>query len=167
VSQGGDQSHIPPVLRGLRKCEACGFPISAGRTLCVECEEKKWRGQLKPQARGGKPSPPTATVRISTSAAGISAAAPSLAKSETSLPSSEPSSTVLAATLPLSISPAHSEQTVAGPAVDKPSTQSAQTPELVLSAGLEPSRSWLSTNRYIVLALLVTAIAVAGFVLLR
>jgi GAF domain len=42
-----DQSHVPPVLRGLRKCEACGFPVSAGRTLCVECEEKKWRGQLK------------------------------------------------------------------------------------------------------------------------
>jgi GAF domain-containing protein len=42
-----DQSHVPPVLRGLRKCEACGFPISAGRALCVECEEKKWRGHLK------------------------------------------------------------------------------------------------------------------------
>lgn len=42
-----DQSHVPPVLRGLRKCEACGFPISAGRVLCVECEEKKWRGQLR------------------------------------------------------------------------------------------------------------------------
>jgi GAF domain-containing protein len=42
-----DQSHVPPVLRGLRKCDACGFPVSAGRALCVECEEKKWRGQLK------------------------------------------------------------------------------------------------------------------------
>jgi GAF domain-containing protein len=42
-----DQSHVPPVLRGLRKCEACGFPISPGRVLCVECEEKKWRGQLR------------------------------------------------------------------------------------------------------------------------
>ncbi len=42
-----DQSHVPPVLRGLRKCEACGFPVSAARVLCVECEEKKWRGQLK------------------------------------------------------------------------------------------------------------------------
>jgi hypothetical protein len=42
-----DQSHVPPVLRSLRKCEACGFPVSAGRALCVECEEKKWRGHLK------------------------------------------------------------------------------------------------------------------------
>ena len=42
-----DQSHVPPMLRALRKCEACGFPVSPGRALCVECEEKKWRGQLK------------------------------------------------------------------------------------------------------------------------
>jgi hypothetical protein len=42
-----DQSHVPPVLRSLHKCAACGFPVSAGRALCVECEEKKWRGQLR------------------------------------------------------------------------------------------------------------------------
>jgi hypothetical protein len=41
-----DQSHVPMGLRNLRKCEACGFPVSASRVLCVECEEKKWRGQL-------------------------------------------------------------------------------------------------------------------------
>ena len=51
VSEEADQSHIPPVLRSLRKCEACGFPVSAGRMLCVDCEEKKWRGQPRvPQA---------------------------------------------------------------------------------------------------------------------
>jgi GAF domain-containing protein len=49
-----DQSHVPPMLRSLRKCEACGFPVSAGRMLCVECEEKKWRGQL----RVSRSSPP-------------------------------------------------------------------------------------------------------------
>ena len=42
-----DESHVPPMLRGLRKCDACGFPVSPGRALCVECEEKKWRGQVK------------------------------------------------------------------------------------------------------------------------
>lgn len=42
-----DQSHFPPVLRNLKKCEACGFPVSPTRVLCVDCEEKKWRGQLK------------------------------------------------------------------------------------------------------------------------
>jgi hypothetical protein len=42
-----DESHVPPVLRNLHKCVACSFPVSAGRLLCVECEEKKWRGQLR------------------------------------------------------------------------------------------------------------------------
>lgn len=42
-------------LRGLHKCEACGFPVSEGRKLCVDCEEKSWRGQsragMRPAAR--------------------------------------------------------------------------------------------------------------------
>jgi hypothetical protein len=45
-----DQSHVPPVLRSLQKCWACGFPVSEGRKLCVECEEKQWRGQLPASA---------------------------------------------------------------------------------------------------------------------
>jgi GAF domain len=40
---------VPPVLRNLQKCQACGFPVSQGRTLCVECEEKQWRGKRLPQ----------------------------------------------------------------------------------------------------------------------
>jgi hypothetical protein len=39
---------VPAELRNLRKCKACGFPVSQGRTFCVECEEKQWRGQLLP-----------------------------------------------------------------------------------------------------------------------
>jgi hypothetical protein len=44
---------VPPVLRNLRKCQACGFPVSQGRTFCVECEEKQWRGQRLPQPGPG------------------------------------------------------------------------------------------------------------------
>ncbi len=51
-----DRSHVPPVLRGLRQCEACGFPVSAGRTFCVECEEKKWKGQLKVEKTAPRPA---------------------------------------------------------------------------------------------------------------
>jgi hypothetical protein len=32
-------------MRNLQKCKACGFPVSQGRKLCIECEEKEWRGQ--------------------------------------------------------------------------------------------------------------------------
>ena len=165
VSQGGDQSHIPPVLRGLRKCEACGFPISASRVLCVECEEKKWRGQLRPQQRDGKPTPTGAAVRASKSM-GAAAAAPSMAKAGSSA-SSDPASDGRAVTLPPVTRSTHSEQKLATAAVNQASARSAERQDLVLSAGLEPSRSWLSANRYIVLALLVAVIAVAGFVFLR
>ncbi len=50
-----DQSHVPPMLRSLRKCKACGFPVSEGRTLCVECDEKQWRGQPLPAAAAKTP----------------------------------------------------------------------------------------------------------------
>jgi hypothetical protein len=60
-----DQSHVPPVLRTLRKCEACGFPVSAGRALCVECEEKKWRGQLRRSNPLPMPSTPVAPRAVS------------------------------------------------------------------------------------------------------
>jgi hypothetical protein len=39
---------VPAELRTLQKCKACGFPVSQGRMLCVECEEKQWRGQRVP-----------------------------------------------------------------------------------------------------------------------
>jgi GAF domain-containing protein len=39
------QANVPPVLRQLQKCQACGFPVSPGRAFCVECEDKQWRGE--------------------------------------------------------------------------------------------------------------------------
>ncbi len=55
-SPEADQSHVPPMLRSLRKCKACGFPVSEGRTLCVECDEKQWRGQPLPAAAAKGPA---------------------------------------------------------------------------------------------------------------
>jgi hypothetical protein len=40
---------VPTQLRDLQRCKACGFPVSRGRTLCVECEEKQLRGEQLPQ----------------------------------------------------------------------------------------------------------------------
>jgi GAF domain len=168
VAEGGDQSHIPPVLRGLRKCEACGFPISAGRVLCVECEEKKWRGQLRPQARDSKLTSAAASVRASKSAGGVSAAAaPSMAKAEALARTSLDPGTNGAKVTPPTVTSWAADQKVDAASVDETSTRPPDSRDLVLSAGLEPSRSWFSANRYIVLALLATTIAVAAFVLLR
>jgi GAF domain-containing protein len=31
---------VPAPIANLRKCEACGFPVSEGRQLCLDCEKK-------------------------------------------------------------------------------------------------------------------------------
>jgi hypothetical protein len=46
-------------------------------------------------------------------------------------------------------------------------SEAAETPQLILSAGLEPSRSWFSANKYIVVVLLVIGLGAAAFLLLR
>ena len=51
ADQAAEPIVVPPVLRNLQKCQACGFPVSQGRTFCVECEEKQWRGQRVPAQR--------------------------------------------------------------------------------------------------------------------
>jgi len=176
-----DQSHVPPVLRSLRKCEACGFPVSAGRVFCVECEEKKWRGHLKvpkvvaplPTAMPPRPvatpaprpegrafaaavSAPASTQHGSTVAA-HNGAIPALpvARKE----SKEPAGQAMAAG-PASGVPARAPTVV-------PAASKVQSREFVLSAGMKPSQSWLSANKYIIAALLVVGAVVAAVFLLR
>lgn len=166
-----DQSHVPPVLRGLRKCEACGFPVSAGRVLCVECEEKKWRGQLRLQTPSRKPPAGIAVVQASKSGGGaFSAAAASMAKtSEVPTPQAADatSKVAMAPPVPAPLPVEQAETTIAAPATADEVPGPAEAPQLILSAGLEPSRSWFSANKYIVLALLVIGAGVAAFLLLR
>jgi hypothetical protein len=50
---------VPPVLRNLQKCQACGFPVSQGRAFCVECEERQWRGQRLPHPAISAQKPPS------------------------------------------------------------------------------------------------------------
>jgi putative methionine-R-sulfoxide reductase with GAF domain len=40
---------IPEAMRRVRKCESCGFPVSEGRTLCLDCE----RAEAKKQREQG------------------------------------------------------------------------------------------------------------------
>jgi len=35
----------PPELDKIRKCESCGFPVSEGRTLCLDCEVTRLSGE--------------------------------------------------------------------------------------------------------------------------
>ena len=154
MPEEADRSHIPPMLRSLCKCQACGFPVSAGRLLCVECEEKKWRGQLR-VARSGDPRK-VATPAVAAGAApkaGTRAFAAAVQSSagrapRPSVPNANPSA-----------------QTTAS----QPSAQTLEvpSPDFVLSAGLRPSQSWFATNKYVIGVLLAVAAAMAAFVLLR
>jgi hypothetical protein len=181
-----DQSHVPPVLRGLRKCEACGFPISATRVLCVECEEKKWRGQLKVSqpANGRTPAKAVSAVTVplapKSEGLALAAAAHSVAASPMVAPrSSAPqpcskdarvsSGLTMAATEDqkehkeedaiLSVQTAATADRVIEERAHQPETGAAELPSpgVVFSAGMEPSQSWIATNKYIIGALLVAA----------
>jgi len=186
-----DQSHVPPVLRGLRKCMACGFPVSAGRELCVECEEKKWRGQLRTSSRTSSANA-IASARLSSpaepakaAAHAFAAAAPTMAKAvePPAPPAPSAQSAKIEAVAPLStaepkaagetrkelIQPGRESHasTVAGEATAAP-TEVVSPPELVLSAGMAPSQSWLSRNKYVFGVLLVIAsVAAAAAFFLR
>ncbi|MGC2475244.1 MAG: GAF domain-containing protein [Candidatus Sulfotelmatobacter sp.] len=168
-SAEAEQSLVPPVLRGLRKCEACGFPVTAGRTLCVECEEKKWRGQLRPQARTAA----IASVSVpSPSFTGqAAAAAPSMAKVHMAVTdtSSSIADTVLKSAGQVEaaksgeVAPDGSSPNVAAIVTEQHSQgEQAAMPDFILSAGVQPSQSWLASNKYILGVLLViAAVAVA------
>ncbi len=179
-----DQSHVPPVLRGLRKCEACGFPISASRVLCVECEEKKWRGQLKvPQpaaARTPAKAVPAVPVPASPKSEGLALAAAAQSsmtpRASAPLVSREPSFPSAVQTL----APTEKKEEDAippvpvGVAVETAVSMTSEarqvaaelsSPNVVFSAGLEPSQSWVAANKYILGALVIAAILTAVFLL--
>jgi|GEM_PF-771322 len=219
-----DRSHVPPVLRGLHKCGSCGFPVSSGRMLCVECEEKKWRGQLRVPHAAGPPRPVATTAPVTVPAAensrlvapgegstitkkpapipasvseslrqlqaGISPSAPVASGAVPKLearavaaaaqsaavpvpaPSTQSSSAAppaLSTSSPGSASPIQSKvKTPLLPKTSGPVSQPLESStDFVLSAGLEPSQSWLSANRYVIGVLLVVGVVVGAFFLLR
>jgi len=170
-------SHIPPGLRGLKKCEACGFPVSASRVLCVECEEKKWRGQLrKPQpvastdaaAKTAPPRPPAQAFAAAAVSAGSVTPAPTRAPLIAKNVNSAPVPVTKAETLKKE--PVASESSVQNPATsakDAVQPAKAEAPELVFSATLPPQQSWLAAHKYTVVVLLALAFLIAAVFLTR
>ena len=174
--EDSDQSHVPPVLRGLRKCEVCGFPISGGRVLCVECEEKRWRGQLKrtqPMPTGAIPQAVTAKKEGRSFAA---AAAPANAKA--ALPSSTMSvqaanPTIRAANIKQvtesskEVSPVlldRKDGTVTE-VISSPVASESVSSSFVLSSGLDDSQSWISAHKYVLGVMFLVALLAAFFLL--
>jgi hypothetical protein len=170
-----DQSHVPPVLRGLKKCEACGFPVSAGRVLCVECEEKKWRGQLRPQSRTA--AAPAAAPAKSDGMGPVAAAAASAAKAAPAVPAQSSAASAksdIGTQVPAeSVEKKESAKPIESTPVEanasgssKPAVEAPKSVEFVLTAGAAPSQSWFSANKYVLIVLLViAAVGVAVFYL--
>ena len=141
---------VPPVLRNLQKCQACGFPVSQGRTFCVECEEKKWRGQRLPatgEPASGKASVPAPAVAVIGTPRTMAPIEPVAIAARTSGPS-----------------------TPDPPGAPSDAANSDHSSLFLSSSFLgsaAPSESWFAANKYILGALLVVAIVVGVIVWLR
>jgi GAF domain len=190
--QNAEASAVPPVLRNFQKCQACGFPVSPGRTFCVECEEKQWRGQRIAQAQLKEQSSPLQSaipiqVIPDTDAKEIliqgskpdQLSVPTVLDTKLVVPPAEAAKTpqeakpVPAAAVEVAIKP----QTLATTSLPSSSDISAEVAVLVgapppndtapfLSSALQ-SESWFAANKYILAALVVVAVVIGAIAWLR
>jgi hypothetical protein len=145
ASENAKSIAVPPVLRNLQKCQACGFPVSQGRKFCVECEEKQWRGQRVPAE----------------SQQAVSSAVPAPAVAVTATPQNLTSAPIKSAA-DAQISRASSSD-VPHVAAHAPAPDTST----LFSSSAAPSESWLASNKYILGALLVVALVIGVIVWLR
>jgi hypothetical protein len=176
---------VPPVLRNLQKCQACGFPVSQGRAFCVECEEKHWRGQRPAQSPSSqKPnqlsSPET---RQSASVVKQGTFIQDSPSDRSSIPTPPAANSKLAGSVPEpKVTETPQESTpITGTTVEAPIATEGLTalspsvsPADVLPSddapflsGVLQSESWFATNKYILGALLVVAIIIAAIAYLH
>jgi hypothetical protein len=185
---------VPVTLRNLQKCQACGFPVSQGRSFCVECEEKQWRGQrVQPVAEPHKanipiaPDPEVAPQIAVAAAASHGNVFQSAAVASAAPPLSAQPVQSSSADLKISSSAVAPEisQTVTAPSIEPPpAIESVTTPPSepalldlspapvpedsvpFLSATLQ-SESWFSANKYVLAALLLVAVVIGAVAWLR
>ena len=168
-AQTSDSIAVPPALRNVHRCQACGFPVSEGRVLCVDCEETKWRGEpfQRPAKAHEPPSPalaiasglssvPTAVSNASPAAAGkVSRGAETDDKPRASDSSTQPASRRQM--------PVRLRGTALSAVPDPPAAiENVVTTSrgLFLSAGME-SQSWWAANKYVLAAVSIVGIVIA------
>ena len=174
-----DKSHVPPVLRNLHKCHTCGFPVSEGRQLCVECEEKRWRGQLRvpsPQSANTTPADVAKLARpaiietkvqeVSTLASPVVSVPKDATASVRAKPPVAPVPVVSAPRGKPQPAPASAGQSFVPPVLNRESQRIAPPPPF-LTAGIGQSESWLSKHKYFLVVVAIVAIVVAVIVLVH
>ena len=192
----GGSIAVPAQLRDLQRCKACGFPVSRGRKLCVECEEKQLRGEQLPQPIANadasersphrRPPQEAAVIPAVGDAPEVSALKDSSSTDSSSLGASPAlASSALASSVqtsrsaPSSVSttkPGLGEIAITAPVIDDladiaPQNGLEDVPlsdnsTLFLSSAA-PSESWLAANKYVLGVLLVVAIVIGLIVWLR
>jgi len=176
---------VPPVLRNLQKCQACGFPVSQGRAFCVECEEKHWHGQRPAQSPSSqKPNQLSSPdPRKSASVVKQGRFIQDSPSARSSIPTPAAANSKLAGSVPEpQVTQTPQESTpITGTTVEAPiatQTLTALSPSVspadVLPSDAAPflsgvlqSESWFATNKYILGALLVVAIIIAAIAYLH
>jgi putative methionine-R-sulfoxide reductase with GAF domain len=175
---------VPPVLRNLQKCQACGFPVSQGRDFCVECEEKHWRGQRPAQSPSSqKPNPLSSPgPRKSASVVKQGTFIQDSSSGRSSIPTPPVVNSKLAGSVPEPqvVETPQESTPITGTTVEAPIATQTLTPSPSVSpadvlpsdgapflSGVLPSESWFATNRYILGALLVVAIIIAAIAYLH
>jgi len=168
-----DQSHVPPVLRNRRKCETCGFPVSEGRTVCVECEEKQWRGRLyvsgltvRPRTAAAAPTTVPAVNRAVAAEVVVSTPADKpTPQSGTSQAMVQPVPQAVESSVLSPVSSSFREEASTLSATEVSGTSEGTLP--FLSAGISSSESWLSANKYVLGAIVMVGVVMAVIALLR
>jgi GAF domain len=161
---------LPMELKNLQRCQACGFPVSQGRTFCVDCEGKQWRGDGPPQpaaaaVAAGQEAPQTTQPEPLVIGAQADTPEISVLKGSSSVQTSDPA-----------MEPSVGEIAMAAPVVvDLPQSVPHNVPEdvsdsdnsILFLSSAAPSESWFAAHKYILGALLVVAIVIGALVWLR
>jgi hypothetical protein len=161
---------VPATLRTLQKCQACGFPVSQGRVLCVECEEKQWRGKT-PLRRSEEDRAEKRQLQMQQKDS-IRVVGPAAHSEQTDVPVSSESFVSTSA----STSEPRSGSSISDGGVMSASAQEAvpdqQDTAVAISSvsflgSVQPAESWVSANKYVLISLLVVAAAIAAVAWLR
>ena len=175
-AQMSDSIAVPPALRNVHRCQACGFPVSEGRVLCVDCEEKKWRGEpVQRPAKAHEPPTPAPAIAsgLSSAATAVSSVSAAVAgnasqgdETEDKPPSHSSTQPASREQMPVKIRQTASSVVPAPPAAIENLTAETTSSGLFLSAGME-SPSWWAANKYVFAAVSIVGIVIAVIAWMR
>ena len=85
-----EPASIPEAMRRVQKCATCGFPVSEGRTLCLDCEKKdtqkkefeKRQGEKQGEKKNSQEQPTTLSAQGKSEASNVTTATSQVSSGE-------------------------------------------------------------------------------------